>query len=325
MTPKITILGSSNMDLITYAGRLPRRGETCFADSFEMGFGGKGANQAVAAAKLGAEVVMITTVGDDCFGFGMLDNFSKFGIDTSHIQKAAESASGIANIVVDREGHNRILVSMGANSLVTESTVDDARDALRSSDMLLLQLEIPLSTVYYAFSVAQECGVRTMLNPAPATELERRRLQGLSFFVPNQTELGKVVGDELPTTEDIFHRARDLTSSGIEHVVVTLGERGAALFTKESESLFPTLQVDPIDTTGAGDAFIGSLAVFVAEGRPLEAAVKLANWYAALSTLGRGTQKSFLTRAQFATQLTQLGIQPPGLGAWEGDAACKAV
>ena len=314
MQIKITVVGSTNMDLTTYAAQLPKKGETVFAKSFELGFGGKGANQAVAAARLGAEVTMVTKVGEDYFGMKMLENFKRCQVRTEYITRVAGVSSGVAIIIVDEQGNNSILVAKGANEFVDEASVNAAINEIKTSDILLLQLEIPIHTVYHAIAVAEKHGVTTLLNPAPAAPLAFGKLKGLSTLVLNEVELGTVLDRPVRNIQEVFDNARRLVNVGIPQVVVTLGEDGAALCADNQEVLIPTLKVTPVDTTGAGDAFIGSLAVFLAQGRPIEDAVQLANYYAAFSTLSRGTQKSYLTKLQFVEQLHAMGITSYELG-----------
>lgn len=309
MGVKVTVIGSSNMDFITYANGLPKKGETVFARDFEVGFGGKGANQAVAAARLGAEVTMVTKVGEDYFGVQMLENLKRCHVRTKYIARVSGVSSGVAIIIVDEQGNNSILVAKGANKFVDEASVDAAVNEIKNSDVLLLQLEIPINTVYYAISVAKKHGVRVLLNLAPAAPMVFERLKGLSTLVLNEVELGTITDRPVRNIQEIRDSARRLVNAGISQVVVTLGENGAALYTDNREVLVPALKVTPVDTTGAGDAFIGSLAVFLAQGRPIEDAIQLANYYAAFSTLSRGTQKSYLTKLQFVDQLHTMGIK----------------
>lgn len=300
--PKITIVGSNNQDLVTYMDQMPQKGETIFGKDFEMGFGGKGANQAVAAARLGAEVTMVTKVGDDLFGPETIQNFEEHGINTQFIETAAGVSSGVAPIFVNEEGDNWILVVKGANNHVDEALVNRAMSEIADSDFLVLQLEIPKSTVYHAIDRAHERDVPVILNPAPADELDMERLRKTYILAPNQTELEQISGTRVDSTERAEEAARDLVNRGIEHVLVTLGERGSLLVHEGGSAHIDVQEVQPQDTTGAGDAFIGSLSVFLGEGRSLTDAIQAANRYAALSTTRRGTQKSFLSRREFRSR-----------------------
>lgn len=295
----ITIVGSNNMDLITYVDRMPEKGETLFGQDFEIGFGGKGANQAVACAKLGAEVHMVTKVGEDLFGPEVIKNFEENGVNVDLIESVPNVATGVAPIFVDQDGNNRILVVKGANDMVDKEAVDHARERIAESDFLLLQLEIPVATVYYAIKVAREVNTPVILNPAPAASLSEEYLKGVFFFAPNETELESLAGEQISSLAEMKKFARSLVIKGIENVVVTLGEQGAMIVNSEGVEMVPAREITPVDTTGAGDAFIGSLSVFLAEGEKLKKAVELANDYAAWSTLSRGTQKSFLNRDEY--------------------------
>lgn len=295
----ITVVGSNNMDLITYMDRMPREGETIFGRDFELGFGGKGANQAVASAKLGGNVFMVSKVGEDLFGPEIIKNLKKIGVDVGSIQSIPDATSGVASIFVDQEGNNRILVVKGANDCVNRDDVDRARERIKRSDFLVMQLEIPVETVYYAIQVAHEVGTLVILNPAPATQLDFDALKNVFLFAPNEKETGTLCGDQIASIEDAKSCGKEFVDKGIQNVVVTLGERGSLLINSAGAEHIPARKVSTVDTTGAGDAFIGSLAVFLAEGQTLLEAIEDANHYAALSTLSRGTQKSFLNRNKF--------------------------
>ena len=295
----ITIVGSNNMDLITYMDRMPKEGETIFARDFEMGFGGKGANQAVACAKLGAEVHMVTKVGEDLFGPEVIRNFKEYRVNCDLIESVPDVSSGVAPIFVDQDGNNRIFVVKGANDMVDIEAVERARNRIAKSDFLLMQLEIPVETVYYAIKVASEVNTRVILNPAPADSLDKEYLKDVFLLAPNESEIKSLAGGRIGSLAEMEEIAENLVDEGIENVVVTLGKEGALIANSEGVDMVPARKVTPVDTTGAGDAFIGSLSVFLAEGRPLKRAVELANNYAAWSTLKRGTQKSFLSRDEF--------------------------
>jgi len=296
------------MDFIIYTKTFPKKGETILATSFEMGFGGKGANQAVAAAKLGADVTMVTKVGDDYFGTAMVENFKTHHVRTEYISRVAGVSSGVAIIIVDQHGHNRILVAQGANQFVDENSVDAAIDEIKKTDILLLQLEIPLNTVYYAISVAKKYKITTILNAAPAVPLCLEKIRGVFMLVVNEVELAAMANRRIKRFSDIVCSARQLIKAGIPQVIVTLGEKGALLCTRTKAELISTFKVTPVDTTGAGDAFVGSLAVFLTQEKQIQSAIKLANYYATFSTLKRGTQKSFLTKHEFKKRLYTLKI-----------------
>ena len=298
--PRIAVIGSNMMDLVTYVERMPARGETVEAPSFEMGHGGKGANQAIAAAKLGADVLMLTKVGDDMFGENTIRNLQRFGVDTTHVGKVTGKSSGVAPIMVEPSGENSILIIKGANNDLLPADVERAAADLQRCDLILLQLEVPLETVYAALAFGKAHGIKTLLNPAPATPaLDRRKVCDASFFVPNETELAILTGMPVDTEVQISEAAQSLIAQGVGTVIVTMGARGALLATARQTERIAPIKVDAIDTTGAGDAFVGSFARYFAAGETLQSALTLAVRYAADSVTRRGTQKAYATAAEF--------------------------
>jgi ribokinase len=299
--PKITVVGSNMVDLITYMERMPRVGETLEAPRFEMGFGGKGANQAVAAALLGADVAMVTKVGDDLFGPNTKKNLERYGIDTSQVMSVPGVSSGVAPIFVDTASHNSIFIIKGANAQLLPADVDRARDRILASDLVIMQLEVPLETVYHTVELCAKHGVRVILNPAPANPaLDVEKIKSVAIFAPNETELETLTGMPASNLDEVRAAARLLLGKGLAKVLVTLGSKGSILLTKEGETLVPAFTVKSVDTTGAGDAFIGCFATWLVESGDLVKAMEAANKYAALSTTRPGTQKSFVDRATFA-------------------------
>ncbi len=298
--PRVAVIGSNNVDLITYVNRMPVPGETIEAPDFEMGHGGKGANQAVAAAKLGADVVMLTAVGDDMFADQTIANLARYGVDTTHVKRVKGKSSGVAPIFVEPSGENSILIVKGANADLSPADVENAAEALKTCGLILLQLEISLETVYAAIAFGKRHGIKTLLNPAPATSaLDRQRVRDVSFFVPNETELASLTGRPVATEDEVAAAARSLIAEGVETVIVTMGSRGALLVTADRVHKVEPAQVTPVDTTGAGDAFVGAFARFYAGGENLEEALRLAALYAADSVTRRGTQKSYATESEF--------------------------
>jgi len=297
--PYIAVVGSANVDLTTFIDEFPRPGETIFRKKFDLGFGGKGANQAVAARLCGAAVCMVAKVGSDLFGPVTIENFNSFGIDASHVRIVEGVSSGVAPIFVDASGQNRIIVVSGANDALLPQDLDLAAPILRKADYIVLQLEIPLNTVYHAIHFAKSNGIRCILNPAPGRVLDLTELAAVDYFIPNESEAELITGMPVHSIEDARSCADSLLGRGIRRVVITLGERGALLSGPEGMELIPGFRVKTIDSTGAGDAFIGSFAVFLAEGLPEVEALTRANLYAALSTTRVGTQKSFLSRSEF--------------------------
>ena len=304
-TPYIVVIGSANIDLTTFTDEFPRPGETIFGREFNLGFGGKGANQAVAARLCGAEVAMVARVGDDLFGPATIQNLAASNIDTSHVRITPGVSSGVAPIFVDRAGQNRILVVKGANDRLLPADVDAASDLLRRADFVVLQLEIPLETVYYALRIARALGVRTILNPAPGQPLDLRQAGQADYVIPNETEAEALSGMPVRNLEEARACAQRLLDGGLRRVIVTLGSNGALLAGADGIGRIAAFPVDAVDTTGAGDAFIGSLACFLSSGCEESEAVSRANLYAALSTLAVGTQKSFLSLERFQAAWTR--------------------
>ena len=297
--PRIAVVGSANIDLTTFTNQFPKPGETIFGQSFDLGFGGKGANQAVAARLCGAEVFMVARVGSDLFGPATIENFKNLGIDTSHVKQIPGMSSGVAPIFVEPNGQNRILVVKGANDALKPADVDAAAETLKSADCIVLQFEIPVETVYYTMQFARKHGIRCILNPAPAQPVDLSALKGLDYFVPNESEAGTITGCPVKNVGDATKCAEKLLGGGIRRVIITLGANGSLLASGDGSEHMPPFSVQSLDSSGAGDAFIGSFAVFLADGVSEKEAVRRANLYAALSTTGVGTQKSFYDRARF--------------------------
>lgn len=297
--PRIAVVGSANTDLTTFIDRFPKPGETIFGEKFDLGFGGKGANQAVAAKLCGAEVFMVARVGSDLFGSATIQNFQRLGIDASHVRQVEGVSSGVAPIFVDSSGQNRIIVVKGANDTLKPADVDAASEVLKNVDCIVLQFEIPLETVYYTIQFAHNNRIRCILNPAPAQPVDVKALSNLDYFVPNESEAETITGLPVHNLNDAKRSAEKLLASGIRRVIVTLGANGSLLAGREGMEHVPAFAVKSVDSTGAGDAFIGSFATFLGEALPEREAVERANLYAGLSTTTVGTQKSFYDRARF--------------------------
>ncbi|MCY4620947.1 MAG: ribokinase [bacterium] len=288
--PTVIVVGSTMIDLVAYASRIPKKGETLVGDSFQMGFGGKGANQAVMARLLGAEVVMVNCLGDDAYGDMTLANFSGFGIDTTNVFRAT-GASGVAPIWVEPDGSNRIIIIPGANHRLT------ARQAARSvrdtpdASVVVGQLEVPQETTAAAFSAARDIGAITVLNPAPADSLSDDLLASSDWLIPNEVEFEMLTGSSADSDGALVDFARQTDT----RLVVTIGDEGAAIVSSEGHGVvrIPPPPVDPLDTTGAGDAFVGAFVVGIALGLPEQDAVRLGNACAADSVTRPGTQSSF--------------------------------
>jgi ribokinase len=233
------------------------------------------------------------------FGPATIANFQKLGIDTTHVKQIEGVSSGVAPIFVEPDGQNRIFVVKGANDRLKPTDVDAASDLLRTVDCIVLQFEIPLETVYYTVGFARKNSIRCIVNPAPAQPVDTTALSGLDYFVPNESEAETITGMPVRNVEDAKKCAERLLTGGIKRIILTLGANGSLLASPEGMEHVPAFSVKSVDSTGAGDAFIGSFAVFLGEGLPEREAVRRANLYAGLSTTGVGTQKSFYDRARF--------------------------
>jgi ribokinase len=298
---KIAVIGSCMVDLIAYTDTVPKAGETLVANEFAMGCGGKGANQAVAASKLGADVLMMGRVGDDAFAEKTLANFTSHGVSTEHVTKVPGVSSGVAPIWVDADSQNRILIIPGANMHLLPADIDAAADRLKQCSMIILQLEIPLETVYAAIEFGNAHGIPVLLNPAPAsTALDIDYACRCDYFVPNETELEILTGMPVGSDDEIATAASFLLARGLKNLIVTLGDKGALWLYGDERQHVTAPSVSAVDTTGAGDAFIGCFAAELAAGTAVDAAIAQAVRYASHSVTGKGTQTSYATAADFA-------------------------
>ena len=305
MGNRIVVVGSSNTDMIVKLPHLPKPGETVSGGAFSTAAGGKGANQAVAAARAGAEVSLVARVGDDSFGEQAIAGFVGDGIDVRHVTRDSASPSGVALIFVDDGGENCIAVAPGANATLTPEDVDAASELITGADVLVMQLETPIESVERAAALAREHGVRVILNPAPARPLSDEILGNVSILTPNESEAELLTGIQVSDDEGAAAAARALVARGVDTVILTLGSRGAYVFESDSGELVPGFEVEAVDTTAAGDVFNGSLAVGLAEGKPFAEAVRFANAAAALSVTKLGAQPSAPTRSEIETFLSE--------------------
>jgi len=289
----ILVIGSLNADLVVRAPRFPAPGETISGEDLAIIPGGKGANQAVAAARQGAQVSMLGRVGSDSFGPTLTQNLQTNNVDTTHVYTDA-SATGTAIIVVDASGQNSIVLSPGANGKVTLADVDAF--PFQEEKMLLLQLEIPLETVTHAASLARQNGLRVILNPAPARPIPDSLLADVDILIPNESELQLLSGQSVTDTDSAKAAAHILLEKGVKTVIVTLGANGALLVTDEKTTHVSTFKVDVVDTTAAGDAFISGLAAALLKGKSLEEAVHYGNASGALAATKFGAQPSLPTQ-----------------------------
>ena len=301
----IIVVGSSNMDLVVKAPRIPAVGETILGEDFLMIPGGKGANQAVAAAKLGAEVYFIAKLGNDIFGEQSLANFEKEGIHTDYVTRTGEAPSGVALITVDRAGDNVIVVAPGANGILSPGDVETAQSVVASSGALVAQLEIPLETVECVARLASRSDVPFILDPAPAQKLSAQLLEMVDVLTPNETEARILTGLEVTDDSSARLAAGKLLALGVEMVVLTLGAKGVLLADNTSMEFIPAVKVDAVDTTAAGDAFTGALAVGLARGEALREAAVFANHVAALSVMTMGAQSSMPGAGQVESFIKQ--------------------
>ena len=292
---RIVVVGSINVDLVVRVATLPRPGETVLGGRFASVHGGKGANQAVAAARAGGHTTFVARVGDDSMGRSAINAFQAEGIETDFITVTPECPTGVALILVDAAGENSIAVAGGANDRLSTDDIERARPAIEAADVVLLQLEVPLEAVAHAVSIARAAGTRVILNPAPARPLPATLLAGVEILTPNETEAESLAArgsDTVPSATDVEGTANTLLGLGPRAVVVTLGPAGALVAVGQALTRVPAFPVEPHDTVAAGDVFNGCLAVMLAEGRDLVAATRIAAAAAAISVTREGAQAS---------------------------------
>lgn len=300
---RILVLGSSNTDMIIRLDRIPRPGETILGGEFVTAAGGKGANQAVAAARAGGDVVFVARVGCDILGDQAVAGFKRDGIQVKHIVRDRSAPSGVALIFVARDGENSIAVASGANARLSPADVKKAATSFSRAGILLTQLEIPLETIQQAAEIAQRRGVRIILNPAPARSLPDELLRRVSILTPNETEAELLTGIRVRDIQTASRAAGALLRRGVETVILTLGAKGAFAASPSGAQLVPGFKVKPIDTTAAGDVFNGALAVGLSEGKPVMDAVRFANAAAAISVTRLGAQPSAPSRREIESFL----------------------
>ncbi len=290
----LIVLGSINIDLVSTAAEIPKPGETIIGESFAQYAGGKGANQAVCAAKLGAEVVFLGKVGNDSYGDFMLREMSKSGVDVSRVERC-DTHTGLAAISVDAQGRNCIIVVPGANFCVDAAYVERHRDAIERCDMILAQHETPIAATERAFQIAKAAKRTTLLNPAPAEALSEEMIRLADILVPNEHELARISGMSCDSMEDVADAAEALRERGVSRVLVTLGKDGVYF----GDMLFPAFAANAVDTTAAGDCFVGGFAVAFATNRGLAEAIQNGQVAASYSVQHKGAQSSMPNRGQF--------------------------
>ena len=294
--PKITVVGSSNTDLVGKVPKLPAPGETVMGSEFIIAPGGKGANQAVAIARIGGDVTFVAKLGMDDYGEQALKNFKKDGINTSFVFREPDVSSGVALIFVDKTGENMLVPIPGANGKLSPDDIDKARSAIENADILVVQLEVPLEAVERAVTIAYESGVPVVLNPAPGRKLDTSLIEKVSYLTPNETE-AEILTDIKVTDDTTAQEAgKKLLDIGSKTVIITMGKRGAILITQDGSELVPAFVVESVDATAAGDAFNGGLAYAIASGKDLREAIKLGNAVGALTVTKMGAQPSMPTR-----------------------------
>ncbi len=296
--PKVMVVGSFNMDLVVKAERRPQTGETLMGEEFGMFIGGKGSNQAIAAARLGADVTMIGRLGTDLFGDTLMTAHAEEGICTDHVIRDTETGTGVASILIDTDGDNSIVLVPQANMRLSVEDIERASESIAAADVLLLQLEVPVGASQRAAEIAKSNGATVVLNPAPAQELPDDFLAQVDILTPNEVETESLSGLRASTATDAERAAKVLLDKGLSAVILTLGERGALLLTSDLTQQIPAYTVDVVDTTAAGDAFCGALATAVAQGENLVDAVAFANAAGALAVTVLGAAPSMPAAAQ---------------------------
>lgn len=290
----ICIIGSLNMDLVVNVDTMPKPGQTIIGSNFKEVPGGKGANQAVAMARLNGNVSMIGKVGEDGFGQTLINSLKNDKVDTTYIQ-TSKGATGVALITVDKNAQNSIVVSPGANFEVKEDDIDNNIEAIKNSDIVVLQLETPLNTIKYALNKAKELNKYTILNPAPAVKLDDEIIKNVDLLTPNETELEIISGVSIETEEDIQKAAQIMIEKGVKELIVTLGSKGSLYINKEKSMFKKAYKVEAVDTTAAGDSYTGALAVALSQDKNIEDAMDFASKVGALSVLKEGAQSSLPT------------------------------
>ena len=311
--PKVTVVGSLNIDLVCHATRRPDKGETLIGDAFDIFTGGKGFNQATAAARLGAEVTLVGSVGADPFGEMLLTATENEHIDSKFVRKRTDTGTGVATIVIEPDGDNSIIVVPRANMALTTSDIDAAADAIADADVLLLQLETPVEASEHAAVIAKgsrkNSGTTVILNPAPAQPIPDSLLAHVDILTPNQSETALLSGMPVSNDEEAHKAAKVLRArmadAATSVVVLTLGAQGALILTATTSERIPALSVDAVDTTGAGDAFCGALATALASGETLATAIAFANTAGAAAVTVTGATPSMPTRAKVDLLMSQ--------------------
>lgn len=294
----IVVIGSSNTDMIVKAGHLPLPGETVLGGQFFTAQGGKGANQAVAAARLGGQVTFVAKVGEDQFGDAAIENYLKDGINTQYVTKNPDAASGVALILVDGKGENSIAVASGANAELSEKDIDEAGEIIRSAAIVLMQLESPMDTVLYAARMAYESGAKVILNPAPAASIPMELYRYLYAVTPNETESELLTGVKVTDENSALKASEVFIGRGVRRVVITMGSKGAFVNDGDKSYMVSARKVKAVDTTAAGDTYNGAMCVALAEGKTLRESLEFATKASAIAVTRMGAQPSIPTREE---------------------------
>ncbi|MCG8538330.1 MAG: ribokinase [Clostridia bacterium] len=291
----ITVLGSLNMDLVANVRVMPRIGETLIGNAYKQVPGGKGANQADAIAKLGGKVQIIGMVGDDSFGRDLKESLNRDRVDVRYIKTDRNTPTGIAMIMVNDEGDNSIVVVPGANFKLTPKDIDDSLEAIEEGEIVVAQLETPIDTVRYTLKKAKELGKYSILNPAPAARLDDELIGYIDLLIPNETELEVLSGKAIESELDIISAAKILIDKGVKELIVTMGDKGSLYINGNESRIYPAYRVKPVDTTAAGDSFIGGIAVALWQGKTMEESIQFATKVGALTVTKEGAQSSLPT------------------------------
>ncbi len=303
---KIVVIGSSNVDLIMKMDHLPEKGETVTEAGFFQVYGGKGANQAVAAARAGGNVTFVSCVGEDAYTPQMVENYKNDGIDTRFVFHEKAIASGHALIMIDKAGENIISVAPGANNLLTPAKIDEAISVINEAAIIVMQYEIPEETIKYVIDLANKIRIPVMWNCAPARSFDLSYIPKINILVLNEVEAGFLSGIPVENKSDAEKAAGILVAQGVGKVIITLGSQGAFVVTKSEKVSVPSYKVDTVDTTAAGDTFCGAFSVALVEGKSLKEALQFASAAAAISVTRMGAQPSSPTRAEIDKFLTEM-------------------
>lgn len=298
MKKNILVIGSSNTDLVIQTSHFPEPGETVMGGVFSTFAGGKGANQAVAASRLGAKVTFVARVGNDDFGRQAIDGFDKEGITTSHIFIDENEPTGVASIIINKDGENTIVVAPGANNMLSKTDIEAIVSLVEATDIVLVQLEVPLETVTFVIQLAHKLHKKIILNPAPAVKLDYNLFSYLDIITPNESETKILLGKKVSDLKSASEAAQVFLDKGVKNVVITLGKQGAFFKNDHEELLIPAIKTEVIDTTGAGDTFNGALAVAISEGKSWRDALDFSNKAAAISVSRLGAQSSIPFRKE---------------------------